>query len=365
MENNTMKKTMEKNNKVVLGLSGGVDSTAAALLLKEKDYEVTGLFFDVLGNQKKEKERAEQAARELEIAFVYRDIKEAFSENVISYFCKSYQKGETPNPCILCNPTIKFKLMQEEADRLGAFYLATGHSAKTEFDQNTEYHFIKRAENEKKDQSYMLYRLPQSIIRRLLFPLGSIESKELTRDFVRKHRIHNADLKDSQEICFIKEGSYIDYLNQNGYAGKPGDFVDKEGTILGKHSGIINYTIGQRKGLGVTFGKPMFVIGMNEAENQVVLGENEDLFQKTIYARNCRFSIQDEESEMPEEYNGISVLAKIRYASKPAKARIYKTENGMVRVEFEETQRAATPGQSIVFYIESRLIGGGFISQKQ
>ncbi|WP_324824038.1 tRNA 2-thiouridine(34) synthase MnmA [Sinanaerobacter sp. ZZT-01] len=360
-----MTKTMEKNNKVVLGLSGGVDSTAAALLLKEKGYEVIGLFFDVLGNQKKEKERAEQAARELEIAFVYRNIKEAFSENVISYFCKSYQKGETPNPCILCNPTIKFKLMQEEADRLGAFYLATGHYAKIEFEQKTGCHFIKRAENEKKDQSYMLYRLPQSIIRRLLFPLGSIESKELTRNFVREHRIHNADLKDSQEICFIKEGSYIDYLNHNGYTGKPGNFVDKEGTILGKHSGIINYTIGQRKGLGITFGKPMFVIGMDEAENQVVLGENEDLFQKTIYAKNCRFSIQEEEAEMPEEYNGISVLAKIRYASKPSKAIIYKAENGMVRAEFEEMQRAATPGQSIVFYMESRLIGGGFISQKQ
>ncbi|WP_206459196.1 tRNA 2-thiouridine(34) synthase MnmA [Anaerovorax sp. IOR16] len=360
-----MTKTMEKNKKVVLGLSGGVDSTAAALLLKEKGYEVTGLYFDVLGNQVKEKERAEQAAKELDIPFVYKDIKEAFSENVISYFCESYQKGETPNPCIICNPTIKFKLMEEEANRLGAYHLATGHYANIEFDEDTNCHFIKRADNEKKDQSYMLYRLPQSIIRRLIFPLGNVESKGLIRDFVREHQIHNADAKDSQEICFIKQGNYIDYLNERGYLGKNGDFIDKEGNILGKHSGIINYTIGQRKGLGVTFGKPMFVIKMDEKKNQVVLGENEDLFQKIIYAKDCRFTIQNQGEEgFPNEYDGISVLAKVRYASKPAKAKIYRDENGMIRAEFEEKQRAATPGQSMVFYLGDRLIGGGFITNK-
>lgn len=363
MENNAMIQSVEKNNKVILGLSGGVDSTAAALLLKEKGYQVIGLFFDVLGNQKTEKERAEQAAKELDIPFVYRDVKEAFSENVISYFCESYQKGETPNPCIVCNPKIKFKLMEEEAKRFGAYYLATGHYANVEWDSDINCYFIKCADNEKKDQSYMLYRLPQSILSRLLLPLGTVESKEMIRSLVRERHIHNADVKDSQEICFIKEGSYIDYLHKKGYLEKPGDFIDKSGTILGRHSGILNYTIGQRKGLGMTFGKPMFVIGLDEKKNQVILGENEDLFQKIIYAKDCYFSIQKSgQKDLPEEYNGISVLAKVRYASKLAKATIYKEKNGIVRAEFEEEQRAATPGQSIVFYQVDRLIGGGFIS---
>ncbi len=357
-----MSESMGKNNKVVLGLSGGVDSTAAALLLQEKGYEVTGLFFDVLGNQEREKERAERAAEELGIPFVYKNVKDVFSEKIIAYFCESYQKGETPNPCIVCNPSIKFKVMQEEANRLGAYHLATGHYANTGYDADQDSYFIRRADNEQKDQTYMLYRLPQAIIRRLIFPLGSMESKTLTRDLVRKRSINNADLKDSQEICFIKEGSYIDYLKSKGISGYSGEFVDKNGNPLGKHSGLVHYTIGQRKGLGITFGKPVFVLGMDAQKNQVILGDNEDLFQTIIYARDCRFSNQNmEEIGLPKEYEGSEILAKIRYAAKPAKAKVYAQESGVIRVEFEEKQRAATPGQSLVLYQEDRLIGGGFI----
>lgn len=358
-----MKLQAVKNKKVLLGLSGGVDSTAAALLLQENGYEVAGVFFDVLGSQREEQEAARRTAEELSIPFLCKNVQEMFQEKVISYFCGSYLHGETPNPCIMCNPNVKFRVLSEAADEIGAFYIATGHYARIVQDEQDKRYYIHRAESHK-DQSYMLYRLPQSILSRLLLPLGEIENKETVRSFVRGHGISNADQRDSQEICFIKEGSYVDYIKNRGYQSPPGDFVDTAGNVLGRHKGLLSYTVGQRKGLGITLGKPAFVIRLNAAENQVVLGDNKDLFNRTVYLKNTFLSCYDDgKGVLPKEWEGLSVMSKIRYGAQPAPAKIESCGSNQLRLIFNEPQRAATAGQSAVFYHGERLLGGGFICE--
>lgn len=364
-----MTQVLNKNKKVLLGLSGGVDSTAATLLLKNQGYEVIGMFFDALGNQTDAINRAEKTAKELGIEFIHRDVSKEFSSLVIDYFCNAYLCGETPNPCVMCNPTIKFKTMLEEANRIGADFLATGHYAQVFFDEKLQRYFIKKAENERKDQSYMLYRLGQDVLSRLLLPLGTICDKELTRDLVREKGIHNADTKDSQEICFIKDDNYIDYIKNRQIetgnekaAMQKGNFIDKDGNKLGEHQGIVHYTIGQRKGLGITFGKPVFVTNIDKGKNTVTLGSNEDLFTHDVLSENNIFTISFlDYKDMPKEYEGKKITAKIRYAAKPAEATLHREKDGRVLTHFVEAQRAITPGQSIVFYDGEIVIGGGII----
>lgn len=278
--------TSMKKNKVVLGLSGGVDSTAAALILKEKGYEVTGLYFDVFGGSAKSEEgrvKAETAAEQLGIKFIYRDLSDEFREKVIGHFCSEYSCGRTPNPCIVCNPDVKFRVLLETADQEGAQYIATGHYAGTYYDEATDTWFIRRAANEAKDQSYMLYRLGQEVVSRLLLPLNDVDDKEKIRDIARKNDMKNAEAKDSQEICFIEaDDNYKDFLMRRGYETPEGEFVDAQGNVLGCHKGIMNYTIGQRKGLGIALGKPAFVTAIDGAKNQVVLGDNADLFKTEV-----------------------------------------------------------------------------------
>ncbi len=348
------------HKKVLLGLSGGVDSTAATLLLQEQGFSVTGMFFDVLGNQEVEKQRAALAAKELGIDFIYRDVSKVFKETVIDYFCCSYYEGKTPNPCVKCNPTVKFPTMIEEANRIGAYHIATGHYAQIYFHEPSQKYYIRKAVNERKDQSYMLYRLEQAILSRLILPLGQAKDKEDIRNLLKSEGLSNAAQKDSQEVCFIKEENYMDYIKrwkQNEDADQSfntkGCFVDKQGNVLGEHQGIENYTIGQRKGLGITFGKPMFVTMVDSKKNRVTLGENEELLQKVVISES---NVLVEEFEHSKE-----VLAKIRYAAKPAKATLTHGENGELITTFEDSQRAVTPGQSIVFYEEDRVIGGGII----
>lgn len=352
--------------RVLLGLSGGVDSTAAALLLQRAGYEVTGLFFDVLGNQEALAQRAETAAAQLGIPFIYRNVSEEFTDKIIDYFCDSYLRGETPNPCVRCNPLLKFKTLEEEADRIGAEWIATGHYARIIRAETNGIYYVHMGENRRKDQSYMLYRLPQRILSRLLLPLGSSEDKEQVRQLLRERALSNAEDKDSQEICFISQGNYIDYIKARGKTSPPGSFVDQEGRVLGPHQGIVNYTIGQRKGLGMTFGKPMFVTALDPHKNTVTLGSNEDLFHKIVMVNNCVFSGESEGviSGLLKGDEGISVEAKIRYAAPAAAANLYPEAGNMVRVEFEEAQRAPTPGQSVVFYQGERCLGGGIITAR-
>ena len=402
--------TSMKKNKVVLGMSGGVDSTAAALILKEKGYEVTGLYFDVFGGSAKSEEgraKAETAAEQLGIKFIYRDLSDEFREKVIGNFCSEYSCGRTPNPCIVCNPGVKFRVLLETADRESAQYIATGHYAGTYHDEATDTWFIRRAANEAKDQSYMLYRLGQEVVSRLLLPLNDVDDKEKIRDIARKNDMKNAEAKDSQEICFIEaDDNYKDFLKRRGYETPEGDFVDAQGNVLGRHKGILNYTIGQRKGLGIALGKPAFVTAIDGVKDQVVLGDNADLFKTEVCSSgNVMFGVRTDVAPMEgslekgssdvtkaetagsactaedggsmdecgggqvcqtipdelKEWLGDGIRAKIRYAAKPAEASVTLLDDGRIMASFSEPQRAPTPGQSIVFYKGDLVIGGGFI----
>jgi len=350
----TMKQS--KNNKVILGLSGGVDSTTAALLLKEKGLEVTGLYFDVSTINVAGREAAERVADSMGIPFIYKNIHDEFEHIVVENFCSEYACGRTPNPCIMCNPMIKFKLLLNEAKVLGADQIATGHYARV-IDGN-----LHIASNERKDQSYMLYRLTSDVLERLILPLGEVESKEMVRDYARAHEMENADKKDSQEICFIsdEDGGYLNFLSQRGIHSQEGNFIDKNGQIIGHHQGLIHYTVGQRKGLGITFGKPTFVLSINPNDNTITLGDNQDLMQKLVSSTNHIF-LGKQTNQVPKEYMGVPLTAKIRYAAKPALATIISSHEGVVQTRFEQDQRAVTPGQSIVFYDGDQLIGGGII----
>lgn len=381
----TMWKTKMKNKKVVLGLSGGVDSTTAALLLQEKGYEVIGLYFDAMGKGREDAGavRAAMAAKQLGIKFLYRDVSDIFREKVIGNFCSEYVCGRTPNPCIVCNPDVKFKTLLTAADVEGADWIATGHYAGTYQDPESEEWFIRRAKSEAKDQSYMLYRLGEDVISRLILPLNDAEDKEAVREIARKKALKNAEDKDSQEICFIEDGDdYKAFLRRNGCDLPKGDFVDTDGNILGEHQGILHYTIGQRKGLGIALGKPAFVTGIDCEKNQVVLGENQDLFKTEVVSDGnillgidfSRLAQQEREARQADGESGEArslgiigfddmsgITAKIRYAAKPAAASLKLLPDGKILATFEEPQRAPTPGQSIVFYQDDLVLGGGFI----
>ncbi len=381
----TMWKTKMKNKKVVLGLSGGVDSTTAALLLQEKGYEVIGLYFDAMGKGREDAGavRAEMAAKQLGIKFLYRDVSNIFREKVIGNFCSEYVCGRTPNPCIVCNPDVKFKTLLAAADEEGADWIATGHYAGTYQDPESEEWFVRRAKSEAKDQSYMLYRLGEDVISRLILPLNDAEGKEAVREIARKKALKNAEDKDSQEICFIEDGDdYKAFLRRNGCDLPKGDFVDTDGNILGEHQGILHYTIGQRKGLGIALGKPAFVTGIDSEKNQVVLGDNQDLFKTEVVSDGnillgidfSRLAQQEREARQADGESGEArslgiigfddmsgITAKIRYAAKPAAASLKLLPDGKILTTFEEPQRAPTPGQSIVFYRDDLVLGGGFI----
>lgn len=370
MQITTMTATIMKNKhldekKIILGLSGGVDSTAAALILQRKGYEVTGLYFNVLGkdclnyerNIEEGRQKAKKAAQQMGIKLIYKDMSEAFADTVISNFCDEYMHGRTPNPCVICNPLIKFKALTEAADEEGAAYIATGHYADTWKDPESGIWYIKKAANESKDQSYMLYRLEQDVISRLILPLNSYTDKEEIRQIVRAAGIMNSEAKDSQEICFIDaEDNYMDFLERRGFKAAEGDFVGSEGNVLGRHKGITAYTIGQRKGLGIALGYPAFVTGIDPDTNTVELGSNQELFTKTVRCTGIKLCKQEDEAFAHHE-----ISAKIRYAAKPARALLTYGADGTAEIEFEQPQRAPTPGQSVVFYRGDLVIGGGFI----
>jgi len=351
--------------KVVLGLSGGVDSTTAALLLQEKGYEVTGLYFDVLsGGTAAGCKRAQRAAEQLGIDFLYQDVSEAFEQVVIGNFCEEYLHARTPNPCVFCNPNIKFRTLLKAADEIGADYIATGHYADTCYDAGLNRWFIRRAANRRKDQSYMLYRLGQEVISRLLLPLNEIEDKNQVREIARSKALVNADAKDSQEICFIEPGDhYQAFLERRGKTLPKGNFVDADGTVLGEHQGLLHYTIGQRKGLGIALGRPAFVTKLDAQRNEVVLGSNEDLFVQDVLSADHVIASKEvlTGAAFSKYAEDCPLTAKIRYAAKPAEATVEFLSDGRILTHFRERQRAVTPGQSIVFYRGDLVVGGGFI----
>ena len=339
-------------SKVLVALSGGVDSSVAAHLLIEQGYECVGATMQLLDNAERQIADAKAVADRLGIPFYAFDMRKEFRELVIDEFVKTYENGGTPNPCVVCNKQLKFGLLLQKATELGCDYIATGHYARVkEVDGR---YILKKAETLEKDQSYFLYSLSQSVLSKVLFPLGAY-SKDEIRKIAENLSLVTAKKKDSQDICFVPDGDYIKVIEE--YANKTykrGNFVDTSGNVLGQHQGIIRYTVGQRKGLGIALGKPMYVGSKNVENNEVTLCSDEELYSKTLTATDFNWIAFEGAPEI------LRCKARIRYRhiEQPATVTI---SNDIANIVFDEPQRAATSGQSVVLYDGEVVIGGGII----
>lgn len=345
-------------------MSGGVDSSCAALILKNRGFEVTGATMRLWNNEEGCRD-AKAAADRLGIPHYILDYSEMFRKEVIERFNGEYLRGLTPNPCVDCNRFLKFGAMFKDADRLGCDYIATGHYARAEYDEADNIYLLKKAvcgngansAVNPKDQSYVLYNLTQEQLKRVIFPLGGI-TKEEVRAIADENGIVNGSKPDSQDICFIPDGNYTAFIeNYTGIKPQKGKVTDKYGNVLGEHSGMISYTKGQRKGLGIAFGKPMYVIGKNAEENTVIVGENEELYSAGLIASQLNRIVKNGGEKE------IRCLAKTRYKQKETPCTVLYLPDGRARVIFDEPQRAVTEGQRVVFYDGETVLGGGVIEK--
>lgn len=352
-----------KNKKVVIGLSGGVDSAVAAYLLKQQGYEVIGVMLNLSQNDEvyllqeggccslSSVLDARKVAELLDIPFYVLNYKDIFKEKIVDYFVKDYLEGNTPNPCVECNRHIKFGKFIKSAKSLGADYIATGHYANVK--KVNDKYVLEKGLDRKKDQTYMLYTLTQNQLKYILMPCGSY-TKDQVREIAKKIGMDIHNKKDSEEICFVPDGNHGKFISDITKVCE-GNFIDKKGKILGKHKGIVYYTIGQRKGLNLSLGKPGYVTEIRAKTNEIVIGDESDIFFKNAIIDNVNI-VSGEKLK-----DGYRVQAKIRYQVNVFDATIFNINENSLKVVFDEPQRAITKGQSLVFYDGDILLGGGII----
>lgn len=353
--------------KVVVGMSGGVDSSVAAYLLKEQGYEVIGVTMQIWQEEpmfvQEENggccglsavDDARRVAEHLGIRYYVMNFRQEFQKNVIDYFVHEYLDGRTPNPCIACNRYVKWESLLQRSLEIGADYIATGHYARIDQLPNGRYS-LKKSVTAAKDQTYALYNLTQHQLSHTLMPVGEYEKEEV-RKIAEEVGLPVANKPDSQEICFVPDNDYASFIErETGVSIPTGNFVDVHGNILGTHQGITHYTVGQRKGLGLALGHPVFVTEIRSETNEVVIGENEDIFSTTLRANRLNFM------SVPEIAADMRATAKIRYNHRGDDCVIHMVDKDTVEVVFDRPQRAATPGQAVVFYEGDYVLGGGTI----
>lgn len=347
---NMLERLVYMNKKVLIGMSGGVDSSLAAALLKEQGYDVTGATMLLWEDTAVAAQDAKRVCEHIGIDFITIDFRDKFRHDVVDYFTGEYISGRTPNPCIMCNKYMKFGSMLDYALENGFDYISTGHYARIV--KNGSLYELHASAADKKDQSYFLYNFNQHVLSHTIMPLGGY-TKERCREEAQRRGLPVANKPDSQEICFVKNDDYAQFIcNHTGYIPKPGDIFDINGDKIGEHKGLIYYTIGQRKGIGA-YGRPMFVMSIDAKSNSIVLGEKGMEFAPSLEAYDMNY-ISGIPLTEPRRFE-----VKIRYQAKRAAALVIPENENEVRIEFDEPQRAITPGQAVVLYDGDRVVGGG------